>query len=159
MRTINADTISNAIASYVAENAYLNDTALSALEKVAQWISEAPTVEAAPVTYCKDCKWRNTTGCPFMNFNAVERDDYDYCSDGEKGEQVEAGQITMLIPSYHGEDCPGNGDHPGIGCQCDECDYYLECFPDWEEMIDTAATRIMNEYKPALEELAKGVGG
>lgn len=33
---------------------------------------------------CKDCKWRNTIGCPYMNFKAAERDDYDYCSDGER---------------------------------------------------------------------------
>lgn len=38
----------------------------------------------------------------------------------------------MLQPSYHGKDCPGNGEHPGVECCCDECDYYLDCFPDWE---------------------------
>lgn len=36
-----------------------------------------------------------------------------------------------LRPSYHGQDCPGNGEHPGIECCCDECDHYLSCFPDW----------------------------
>lgn len=39
-----------------------------------------------------------------------------------------------LKPSFHGEDCPGNGEHPGIECQCDECDFYLQCFPDWKEL-------------------------
>lgn len=36
-----------------------------------------------------------------------------------------------LVPSYHGQDCPGNGDRPGLECCCDECDFYLQCFPDW----------------------------
>jgi hypothetical protein len=38
-----------------------------------------------------------------------------------------------LTPSYHGEKCLGNGEHPGIECCCDNCDYYLACFPDWQE--------------------------
>lgn len=38
---------------------------------------------------------------------------------------------TVLTPSYHGNDCLGNGEHPGIECCCDECDFYLLCFPDW----------------------------
>lgn len=36
-----------------------------------------------------------------------------------------------LCPSFHGDECPGNGEHPGLECCCDECDYYLFCFPDW----------------------------
>ena len=39
-----------------------------------------------------------------------------------------------LTPSYHGEKCLGNGEHPGIPCCCDECNYYLICFPDWREL-------------------------
>lgn len=38
---------------------------------------------------------------------------------------------TKLTPSYHGESCLGNGEHEGIECCCDECDYYQACFPDW----------------------------
>lgn len=38
----------------------------------------------------------------------------------------------VLTPSFHGELCQGNGEHPGVECCCDECDYYLECFPDWD---------------------------
>lgn len=41
-------------------------------------------VDAVEVVRCKDCKWRNTYGCPYMNFNAAVRDDSDYCSDGER---------------------------------------------------------------------------
>ncbi len=39
----------------------------------------------------------------------------------------------QLTPSPNGEDCLGNGEHEGIEIQCDECDYYLECFPDWRK--------------------------
>ena len=39
-----------------------------------------------------------------------------------------------LTPSYHGEKCLGNGEHPGSPCCCDECNYYLSCFPDWREL-------------------------
>ena len=37
----------------------------------------------------------------------------------------------VLSPGFQGENCMGNGKHPGKECCCDECDYYLECFPDW----------------------------
>ena len=37
-----------------------------------------------------------------------------------------------LTPSPNGEDCLGNGDHEGIEIQCDECDFYLTCFPDYK---------------------------
>ena len=42
----------------------------------------------------------------------------------------------MLVPSYHGEDCPGSGDLPEFECCCDECEHYLACFPDWKELTD-----------------------
>lgn len=38
----------------------------------------------------------------------------------------------LYRPSHHGEHCPSSGDRPGIECRCDECPYYLKCFPDWE---------------------------
>lgn len=40
----------------------------------------------------------------------------------------------QLLPSYHGINCPHNGENPGRECHCDECDYYLVCFPDWREI-------------------------
>ena len=51
---------------------------------------------------------------------------------GLKMEQVE----EILTPSYHGELCRHNGDNPDYEIACDECDYYLACFPDWKEMLD-----------------------
>lgn len=41
----------------------------------------------------------------------------------------------LYHPSHHGKECPSNGEHKGVECRCDECDYYLECFPDWKEMM------------------------
>lgn len=38
----------------------------------------------------------------------------------------------LYRPSRHGEECPSNGQRPGIECRCDECNWYLKCFPDWE---------------------------
>lgn len=35
---------------------------------------------------------------------------------------------TPLTPSNQGKRCLGNGEHPSYECCCDECDYYLKCF-------------------------------
>lgn len=40
---------------------------------------------------------------------------------------------VKLTPSYHGQECLGNGRWIGYECCCDECDFYLECFPDAED--------------------------
>ena len=41
-----------------------------------------------------------------------------------------------LAPSHHGEQCPGNGKNKKIECCCDECNYFLLCFPDWREHVN-----------------------
>lgn len=38
-----------------------------------------------------------------------------------------------LTPSYQGKDCLGNGNFPGYECCCDECDFFLTCFPDFND--------------------------
>lgn len=38
---------------------------------------------------------------------------------------------TKLTPSYHGEHCLGSGEYAGHECCCDECDHFLNCFPDY----------------------------
>lgn len=40
---------------------------------------------------------------------------------------------AKLTPSPHGKECLGNGTWLGYECQCDECDFYLTCFPDWKD--------------------------
>lgn len=39
----------------------------------------------------------------------------------------------ILTPSFHGEKCRHNGENPDYDIACDECDYFLICFPEWEE--------------------------
>lgn len=41
---------------------------------------------------------------------------------------------SILTPSLGGKDCKCNGKHEGVEIQCDECDYFLICFP--EELDD-----------------------
>ena len=62
-RLIDADALYTSIALYLAENAYLNDTAQSALEMVANWIKESPTVDAELLVRCKDCKYLMFSDC------------------------------------------------------------------------------------------------
>lgn len=40
---------------------------------------------------------------------------------------------TKLTPSYQGKECLGNGSWPGYECCCDECDFFLTCFPDFND--------------------------
>ena len=42
MRLIDADALNTGVALFMAENAYLNMTALDALKMVAEWVQEAP---------------------------------------------------------------------------------------------------------------------
>ena len=50
--------------------------------------------------------------------------------------EVENMDEEVLTPSYHGELCRHNGNNPDYEIACDECDYYLTCFPDWEIMCN-----------------------
>lgn len=78
----------NGISLYMAENAYLNDTALDVLKMVANWLNEAPTVEAVEVVRCKDCKhltadglcWEKIRGS--VGYKEISLD--DFCSYGER---------------------------------------------------------------------------
>ena len=49
---------------------------------------------------------------------------------------VENDQQEILTPSFHGELCRHNGENPDYEIACDECDYYLMCFPDRESTSD-----------------------
>ena len=41
--------------------------------------------------------------------------------------------INQLTHSQNGEKCKGNGLNKNVECMCDECEHYLECFPDWRD--------------------------
>ncbi len=32
--------------------------------------------------------------------------------------------------------CQGNGEHPDYEICCDNCNWYLDCFPDWKERLE-----------------------
>ena len=49
----------------------------------------------------------------------------------------------LLTPGFNGKDCLGNGQHDGLECCCDECDFYLVCFPDWKHNESTGALKIL----------------
>ena len=38
---------------------------------------------------------------------------------------------TPLTPSFNGKRCLGNGEHKEYECCCDECGYFLKCYPKW----------------------------
>jgi len=38
----------------------------------------------------------------------------------------------QLTPSPNGEKCIGNGQKKDIECMCDECEHFLECYPEWD---------------------------
>lgn len=42
--------------------------------------------------------------------------------------------INQLTHSPNGEKCKGNGFNENIECMCDECEHFLECFPDWKDL-------------------------
>ena len=50
-RLIDANKFAIGVALYMAENAYLNDTALDVLKKVSDWLDKEPTVDAVEVVH------------------------------------------------------------------------------------------------------------
>ena len=61
----------------------------------------------------------------------------------------------ILTPSYHGELCRHNGENPDYEIACDECDYYLTCFPDWQYLADkygNSDEKSINSIKTSSDE-------
>lgn len=74
MRLIDADALENQFG--------VSDEDLLALDE----IRHAPTVDAAPVVRCKDCKYRDgTPGQP--NILCAQMHEDDFCSYGERKEE------------------------------------------------------------------------
>ena len=51
IKMCDATAVYNGIALHMAENAYLNDTALDVLKMVAGWLNDAPAVDAVEVVH------------------------------------------------------------------------------------------------------------
>lgn len=45
-------------------------------------------------------------------------------------------QEEGMTASYHGERCRHNGENADYEIACDECPYFLTCFPDWQYLAD-----------------------
>lgn len=54
------------------------------------------------------------------------------CGAERRTTHPETTDTHTLTPSFHGAECLGNGDWIGYECQCDECPYFLQCFPESE---------------------------
>lgn len=54
---------------------------------------------------------------------------YVYLKKDSSGVAIEHVRPT---PSYHGENCLGNGEYKKIARQCDTCEHYQTCFPEAE---------------------------
>jgi hypothetical protein len=93
VRAINADSLHMNIASYMAENAYLNDSPLDVLKMVAKWVEKAPTIDAVQVVRCGNCKYSDSLTYTKKNrWCRLGRKivcNEDYCSDGERREAHE----------------------------------------------------------------------
>ena len=91
MRLIDADRLSEAIHENVSA---LYEDAVFAKEDCLTEVYAAPTVDAAPVVRCRECKYRfknnghDRSGCPIIDAN-IWMDDDDFCSYGERKEGAE----------------------------------------------------------------------
>ena len=87
IKMCDATKVYNGIVLYMAENAYLNDTALDVLKMVVDWLNEAPTVDAVEVVRCKDCIKTESHGADhevFCTLIGAYMGNNDYCSYGER---------------------------------------------------------------------------
>ena len=70
---------------------------------------------------------RSLSGSPYKSDAAAWRDFLNYympaCEDPFTPHE--------LTPSPDGRECLGNGEWPGYACCCDECDYALQCLPQF----------------------------
>lgn len=61
---------------------------------------------------------------------------------------------TPLTPSRQGRKCLGNGENAEYECCCDECEYYLKCFPQYDYRLKR------NKFKKFLYRLiGKDISG
>lgn len=63
---------------------------------------------------------------------------------------------AVLFPGYP-EFCRGNGEHPAFEICCDECDYYLACFPEYQGEVNEALEDLRDRKNKTLSERLVGV--
>lgn len=57
-----------------------------------------------------------------------------------------------LTPSYHGEDCRHNGEDPDFEIACDECDYFLACFPEYDIVRSVTGNMALSDMELTEED-------
>lgn len=82
-RPIDANSFAVRVGLYMAENAYLNDTALDVLKKVSNWLEEEPIIDCAPV---KHGQWehfnpndKNAVSCSACDYSFGRIFPANYC--------------------------------------------------------------------------------
>lgn len=58
-------------------------------------------------------------------------------SNANEDDVLDLWTTIKLAPSYQGRDCIANGENPSVECCCDACDFFLVCFPEWENRGNT----------------------
>lgn len=100
MRPIDGEKIRNDIALYLAENAYLNDTALDALKMVAKWLNEAPTLTADDYFDAVD-RIKPCPNCRYTLFGALTEDEPRWISVTERLPEKD-GYVTLVHGNHGG---------------------------------------------------------
>ena len=54
-------------------------------------------------------------------------------------------------PSLGGTECKGNGKHEGTEIQCDECDSFLKCYPEYDIGVSPEDIELFNEAVRSLD--------
>lgn len=67
---------------------------------------------------------------------------------------------TILTPGKP-EQCAGNGNEDPLTCCCDECDYFLKCFPEWEKTLERRTDMRFrdDEHRQRYLEIIEKMGG
>ena len=55
---------------------------------------------------------------------------------------------TPLTPSFLGRKCLGNGEHEKYEICCENCDYYLKCFPKFYSRLRKLINKNADVYFP-----------
>ena len=94
-RYIDADELKNRMFNYyecvnenTAKENYRGETlmAYEVADMIEDCIDNAPTADVVEVVRCKECRYRNTQGCPMHHNGYNINGDDDYCSYGVKKE-------------------------------------------------------------------------
>lgn len=53
-----------------------------------------------------------------------------------------------LTPSWQGKKCAGNGTNGQLECACDECDFFLKCYPQFDVNIKGIRKKLISVLIP-----------